>query len=69
MDIDMTYMIIIKTEDDTIAVSLHKATIEQLSQWINQAPNEADRNLRKAIAHPRLYGNPQSIQDALKGKK
>ena len=38
-----------------VIVPVDKATTEQIAEWINQAPDSANRNLRKSMMHGFLY--------------
>ena len=38
-----------------VIIPVTKATTEQIVEWINQAPDSTNRNLRKSMMHGFLY--------------
>ena len=60
---------VIELKNPLRIISTHKATREEIVEWINQAPNLQNRQQRKQLMHVFMYSSgPQTFLEALKIK-
>jgi Trm5-related predicted tRNA methylase len=49
--------IILKTSEGEKRINVDKATHDELREWVNQAPDEKAKTLRKKLMYVFLYSN------------
>jgi hypothetical protein len=58
--------IVLKTKEGEKRIEASEATIEELREWVNQAPDSSTRTLRKKLMYAFLYSKPPNIPKSKK---